>query len=96
VTVTGGRGLVTLAAPTSGHVGTLDVAILLDTATPPVDTSCLKSQAGWTATKAATVGASQAALRGLWCGAAFSDPGARATWGLYRGADGVVYQRENY
>jgi len=64
--------------------------------TPPVDTSCLKSQAGWTATKAATVGASQAALRGLWCGAAFSDPGARATWGLYRGADGVVYQRENY
>lgn len=96
VTVSGGKGLLTLAAPASGHVGTLDVAILLDTATPPADTSCLKSQAGWTATKAATVGASQAALRGLWCGAAFSDPSARATWGLYRGADGVLYQRENY
>ncbi|HEY9109750.1 MAG TPA: DUF6701 domain-containing protein, partial [Roseateles sp.] len=96
VTVSSGRGLVTLAAPASGHVGTLDVAILLDAATPPADASCPKSQAGWTAAKAATVGASQPALRGLWCGAAFSDPSARATWGLYRGADGVVYQRENY
>jgi len=96
VTVASGKGLVTLAAPAGGRVGTLDVALLLDTATPPVDASCLKSQAGWTATKAATAGASQAALRGLWCGATFSDPSARATWGLYRGADGVVYQRENY
>lgn len=96
VTVTGGKALLTLAAPATGHVGTLDVAILLDTATPPTDASCLKTQAGWTATKAATAGASQTALRGLWCGTSFSDPGARATWGLYRGADGVIYQRENY
>lgn len=96
VTVSGGKGLLTLAAPAGGHVGTLDVAILLDTATPPADTSCLKTQAGWTATKAATAGAGQIALRAPWCGTGFSDPSARATWGLYRGADGVVYQRENY
>lgn len=96
VTVASGRGSITLAAPAGGHVGSLDVAIALDTATTPTDLSCLKTQAGWTATKAATAGASQTALRGLWCGNAFSDPGARATWGVYRGADGVLYQRENY
>jgi len=96
VTVASGKGSITLAAPASGHVGSLDVAIAMDTATPPTDLSCLKTQAGWTATKAATAGASQTALRGPWCGNAFSDPGARATWGVYRGADGVLYQRENY
>ncbi|WP_457425817.1 DUF6701 domain-containing protein [Roseateles sp. P5_E7] len=96
VTVASGKGSITLAAPAPGHVGSLDVAIALDTATPPTDLSCLKTQAGWTAAKAATAGGSQTALRGPWCGNAFSDPGARATWGLYRGADGVLYQRENY
>ncbi|MEO6280842.1 DUF6701 domain-containing protein [Roseateles sp.] len=96
VTVASGKGSITLAAPAPGHVGSLDVTIALDTATPPTDLSCLKTQAGWTATKAATAGASQTALRGPWCGNAFSDPGARATWGVYRGADGVLYQRENY
>lgn len=96
VTVASGKANLMLAAPAAGHVGTLDVAIALDTATPPTDASCLKTQAGWTATKAATAGASQTALRGLWCGSSFSDPGARATWGAYRGSDGVLYQRENY
>ncbi|MFG6487689.1 DUF6701 domain-containing protein [Roseateles sp. BYS78W] len=96
VTVTSGKATLALAAPATGHVGTLDVAIALDAATPPTDASCLKTQAGWTATKAATTGASQTALRGLWCGTSFSDPGARATWGAYRGSDGVLYQRENY
>lgn len=95
-TVTNGRGSIKLAAPASGHVGSLDVAIALDSATPPADASCLKSQAAWTATKTATAGAGLTALRGPWCGTAYSDPSARATWGLYRGADGVVYQRENY
>ena len=44
------------------------------------------------AEQAATAGANLPALRGLWCGnSAFKDPSARATWGLYRGADGVLY-----
>ncbi|MFG6431441.1 DUF6701 domain-containing protein [Roseateles sp. LYH14W] len=95
VTVASGKASLALAAPASGRVGSLDVAIALDTAT---DGSCLKDPpVSWTPAKAATTGAGLPSLRGLWCGAsAFKDPGARATWGLYRGADGVLYQRENY
>jgi predicted acyltransferase (DUF342 family) len=90
VTVNAGVGSITLQAPGSSRVGTLDVAISLDTA---ADSSCL----GWTPTKAATAGAGLLALRGLWCGSsATKDPSARATWGLYRGDNGVIYQKENY
>lgn len=90
VTLNAGVASIALAAPASGHAGTLDVALSLDT---PADNSCL----GWVPVKAATAGANLLALRGLWCGsAAVKDPSARATWGAYRGADGVLYQRENY
>ncbi|MFG6413288.1 DUF6701 domain-containing protein [Roseateles sp. DC23W] len=95
-TVTAGVGRLPLAAPGVGR-GTYDIAIALDTTTPPADASCLKTAGAWTPAKAATAGANLTALRGAWCGsAAISDPAARATWGLYRGADGVLYQRENY
>ena len=94
-TLSQGVGRITLAAPTGGRVGSLDVAIALDSTA--VDTSCLKDPpTSWTPVKTATAGANLAALRGFWCGSGARDPSARATWGLYRGADGVVYQRENY
>lgn len=82
---------VTLAAPGGGRVGSMDVSISLG-ATATGD-SCLGA---WTPAKPATAGANLSALRGAWCGAAMKDPSARATWGAYRGADGVLYQRENY
>ena len=86
---------VTLAAPGGGRLGSMDIAVALGNT--PTDASCLKSASGWTAAKAATAGANLGALRGAWCGsAASSDPSARATWGLYRGSDGILYQRENY
>lgn len=95
--VSAGVGRLTLAAPGSSGRASYDVAIALDAATPPTDASCPKTASGWVPAKAATAGANLAALRGAWCGnAATSDPSARATWGLYRGADGVLYQRENY
>lgn len=89
-----GSGVITLAAPGNGHLGSMDIAIALDTATPPVDQSCLAAT-GWAPPKPATQGAKLTGLRGGWC-AANNDPSARATWGLYRGSDGVVFQRENY
>ncbi|MFG6442563.1 DUF6701 domain-containing protein [Roseateles sp. LKC17W] len=83
---------ITLAAPGGGRVGSVDVAIALGSNN--ADASCLS----WTPTTAATAGANLNAMRGAWCGSASAlrDPSARATWGLYRGADGVLYQRENY
>ncbi|WP_457352707.1 DUF6701 domain-containing protein [Roseateles sp. P5_D6] len=87
---------ITLAAPGGGRLGSMDVAVALSST--PTDASCLKTAGGWaSAAVPATAGANLASLRGAWCGAAAtSDPSARATWGLYRGSDGVVYQRENY
>lgn len=85
---------ITLAAPAGNRLGSMDVAVALSAGANPADASCLPT--GWRTT-AATAGANLAALRGAWCGAAAgSDPSARATWGRYRGSDGVVYQRENY
>ncbi|MFT7724190.1 MAG: hypothetical protein QM788_15380 [Roseateles sp.] len=95
-TVAQGIGRLTLAAPGGGRVGSLDVAIALDAASPPADASCLKTPGGWTPAKAASTGAGLEALRAPWCGSTPSDPAARASWGLYRGGDGVLYQRENY
>lgn len=92
-----GSTFITLSAPGGGRLGSMDIAVALGAGATPADASCLKNPGGWTATTAASTGANLAALRGAWCGnAATSDPSARATWGLYRGADGIVYQRENY
>jgi MSHA biogenesis protein MshQ len=92
VTLANGQGMLTLAKPAAGHRGTVDVALSLgSTAT---DNSCLQS---WTPSPVASAGANLAYLRGTWCGAgSLRDPSARATFGLYRGADNFLYQRENY
>ena len=80
-----------LSAPAGNRVGSVDVGVALGAT--GADASCI----GATPAKAATAGANLLALRGAWCGAnAVNDPSARATWGLYRGADGMIYQRENY
>lgn len=92
VTVANGQGIISLAAPSGGRLGSMDIAIALDSATPPADQSCLS---GWAPAKAATQGANLIGLRSPWCGGS-KDPSARATWGLYRGSDGVIFQRENF
>ncbi len=87
-----GVARLTLAAPSGGRHGSADVVLSLGAS--PTDNSCLQT---WAPPTAATTGANLAFLRGAWCGAAYDkDPSARASWGLYRGADAVLYQRENY
>ena len=94
VTLAAGRGTLVLAKPSAGHNGTVDVALSLgSTAT---DASCLQTWTPGTG-DAASAGAGLAYLRGAWCGSAWTrDPSARASFGLYRGADNLIYQRENY
>ncbi|WP_127999454.1 DUF6701 domain-containing protein [Piscinibacter defluvii] len=94
VTLAGGIGRLLLAAPGGGRAGSVDVALSLGSSA--TDASCLQP---WTPATgdAATAGANLAHLRGAWCGSSWDkDPSARASFGLYRGADAVIYQRENY
>ena len=94
VTLSAGRGTLVLAKPLAGHTGTVDVALSLGgTAT---DASCLQPWTPGTG-DAATAGAALSYLRGAWCATTYDkDPSARASFGLYRGADNLIYQRENY
>jgi hypothetical protein len=94
ITLTAGLGTLRLAAPAAGRSGTFDVALSLGTTA--ADASCMQP---WTpaAGDAATTGASLAYLRGAWCSSTHDkDPAARATFGLGRGVDALVYRRENY
>lgn len=87
-----GRGAVILNAAT-GQQGSTDIAVNL--ASGVADNSCLSGTPA--APYAATAGASLAHLRGAWCSGSYtSDPSARATFGLFRGADSMIYQRESY
>jgi len=83
-----------LSRPGGGRSGSLDVALSLNTMS---DQSCLQT---WTPSPAATASASLSYLQGAWCGPGtpsyVKDPSARATFGLFRGSDSMIYQRENY
>jgi MSHA biogenesis protein MshQ len=94
ITLAAGTGLLKLASPSSGHLGTYDVALSLgSTAT---DASCLQTWAPGTG-DAATAGANLAYLRGAWCGSSYAkDPSARATFGQQSTQQNLIYRRENY
>lgn len=93
LTLLNGEARLVLAAPAGARAGSYDVAIGLGPAAAQGQCS-----APWVAPlKALTAGANMDFLRGPWCGAnADKDPSARASFGLYRGNDSMVYQRENY
>ena len=87
-----GTGSLRLPAPTGRQSGSVDVSINLGTSA--AGASCTTAPA-----MPASTGANLAHLRGLWCtppGNYSSDPTARATFGLYRGANPFIYQRENF
>lgn len=94
ITFAAGQGSLRLSAPGGGRSGTVDVALSLGTGA--ADASCLQP---WTpgSGDAASAGANLAHLRGAWCGSSFvNDPSARASFGLQRTQDHVIYRRENY
>lgn len=94
LTLSAGSGSIPLEPITSGHRGTLDIAISLGSSS--TDYACLQP---WTpgSGDAATAGAGLTYLRGAWCGSSYDrDPSARISYGLYRGADKFLHQRENY
>ena len=83
-----GIGNLQLTAPGAGNNGSVDVSVNLTSGT--AGASC-------TAGMPASTGANRAYLQGAWCGATYvNDPTARATFGVYKGADRFIYQRENY
>jgi MSHA biogenesis protein MshQ len=86
-----GRKTLTLSKPSA--TGAVDLVVNLgSTTTVDSNNTCLS----WVTTPAPT-GANLAYLRGKWCGAnADRYPTARATFGLYKGPDHFIYQRENY
>lgn len=88
-TLTAGVGTIRLSAPGAANEGSVDVSINL-TADAPAGASC-------TAGMPASTFANLAHLQGAWCSATYTnDPTARATFGVYRSSDRVIFQRENY
>jgi uncharacterized repeat protein (TIGR01451 family) len=81
-----GAGSINVSKPSPATAATIELCI--DAGPDPVGgTVC-----------AASASASAAFLQGLWFpGTAYNnDPGARATFGIYKGNNNLIYQRENY
>ena len=86
-----GRSILTLAAPGSANNGSVDLAVNLGLASS--GTTCT-SVGGGTVPAA---GANGAYLQGNWTGGAYNvNPSARATFGVYKGSDEVIFIRENF
>jgi hypothetical protein len=82
----------TLSAPGGSKVGTVDVVLNLNAMAGAFD-SCT----AFGAPPPAPGGAGLTHLRGRWCGASYDrDATARARFGVYRGAEEVIFVRENY
>ena len=87
-----GRKTVALSAPGAGKTGFVDVVVNLN-ATAGAFNSCT----AFGPPPPAPSGAGLAHLRGRWCGASYDrDATARARFGVYRGAEEVIFVRENY
>jgi len=90
-TLTSGRRTLLLAAPGNANDGSVILTANLGAA--PSGTTC--TVVGGATSPAA--GADRAHLQGNWTGALYDDnPGARATFGTFKGAGEVIFMRENF
>src|SRR5437773_11128404 len=86
-----GRSILTLAAPGSANNGSVDLAVNLGLASS--GTTCTTVGGG----TVPAAGANRAYLQGNWTGGAYNvNPSARATFGVYKGSDEVIFIRENF
>lgn len=85
-----GKKTLVMSAPGTGNNGSVDIVLNLGSTTT-ID-SCLS----WTVTPT-PAGANLSHLRGRWCGATYTkDPTGRASFGVYKGAEEVIFTRENF
>jgi len=90
-TLTSGRRTLLLAAPGGGNSGSVDVTVNLG-ASASGNTCTTQGGAPGSATAA-----NLSHLQGNWTGGAFDvNPTARAAFGIFRGAEEVVFVRENF
>jgi MSHA biogenesis protein MshQ len=86
-----GRGVLVLAAPGAGNSGSVDLTVNLG-ATASGSTCTTQGGAPGSATTA-----NLPYLQGNWSGGAYDqNPTARATFGISRGSEEVVFVRENF
>ena len=80
-----------LAAPGAGNGGSVDLAVNLSAASS--GTTCTTVGGG----TVPAAGANRAYLQGNWTGGAYNEnPPARATFGVFKGSEEVIFIRENF
>ena len=89
VSFSNGRGNLIMVKPSGGAVGSVDLAVNLGT-----------TAAGNTCVGGSSVAhsaANKTYLQGAWTGGTYTvNPSARATFGVYKGSDEVIFIRENF
>ena len=84
-----GQGSLRLARPGAGNDGSVDLRVNLGAT--PADNTCTST------VSAPATAANMPWLQGNWGSGGYTDnPGARATFGLFKNADEFIYLRENY
>jgi uncharacterized protein DUF6701 len=89
VSFSNGRGNLVMAKPSGGAVGSVDLTVNLGTTAS--GNTCVGGSS------VAHSAANKTYLQGAWTGGAYNvNPSARATFGVYRGSDEVIFIRENF
>jgi MSHA biogenesis protein MshQ len=90
-TLSSGRGTLMLATPGAGNDGSVILSANLGPA--PAGSTCTTQGASPVSATTANL----PHLRGNWSGGAYDEnPSARATFGIYKGSEEVIFMRENF
>ncbi|MBI3067636.1 MAG: hypothetical protein HYY79_01745, partial [Betaproteobacteria bacterium] len=91
ITFASGRGNLQLSKPAGGATGSVDLTVHLEQTVSGSPQTCIGGA------PVAVTGANRPYLQGNWTGGAYDqNPTARATFGVYRGSEEIIYMRENF